>query len=459
MEPTTVLLALCVWVAAIALRPVHALGIFSFVLFWYPEPLTVPLGPLDFSATRIAIIGLLGSFVIKHKFLSGLRWNWMDSWIVISFFAASLAYTKNVDPMTVLERQGGAFMDTVLPYAAVRMSLRSKKDVKLFFRWLVLLAVPLAIMGIIESVTGSSPYDRLVGYYSWGLEVIGGQKNIRSGFYRARGSFTHAIVFGLFFSAIICMNASAWFDRGKKTSIILLTPILVAGLCASMSSAPLFGLVFSAVFIAAYPLRRLWPVVIIVLVIQAAFIEVYSNRHFYHVMTNFALNAETAYYRIGLMEEAFGGGMEGHWGFGFGYVGIGPGNDNTEFKWFHQDLVNLYIARLVHVGLFGLIPFLILIVAYYRRLRMAFKSARTKADRWMIWCATGALFGWNMAMMTVSPLSQLEQFLYIIMAIACVLPHVVREGAGAPAPAPAGATRFKKGERFPVKQRWRRSHV
>ena len=47
----------------------------------------------------------------------------------------------------------------------------------------------------------------------------------------------------------------------------------------------------------------------------------------------------------------FGDGIDGHWITGYGYVGTGPGNDNSNFDWEHKDSINIYIAILATGGL------------------------------------------------------------------------------------------------------------
>jgi len=42
---------------------------------------------------------------------------------------------------------------------------------------------------------------------------------------------------------------------------------------------------------------------------------------------------------------------------------------------------------------------------YYKSLARAFKRAKTNADRWLIWCFTAGLIGWNFAMMTVAAIA------------------------------------------------------
>ena len=119
------------------------------------------------------------------------------------------------------------------------------------------------------------------------------------------------------------------------------------------------ALVVAAGFLSGYSLRKHWRVIVIFLFLSCAFVEFYSNRHFWEVPTRFAFSSRNAAYRIGLVYEAFGGGMDGHWVMGYGYVGVGPGNDNTNFHWHHRDIVNIYIGILARVGLVGLLPYLV----------------------------------------------------------------------------------------------------
>ena len=58
-----------------------------------------------------------------------------------------------------------------------------------------------------------------------------------------------------------------------------------------------------------------------------------------------------------------------------------------------------------------------------------FKRARNMADRWLIWCFAGGLIGWNMAMMTVSAMDQVEILLYMFIALTGNLPAVIGQGA------------------------------
>jgi O-antigen ligase len=265
-------------------------------------------------------------------------------------------------------------------------------------------------------------------YYGFGM-AHGTVMQARNGFYRAYVSMGVSIIFGLFFTAAWPMALGLIKEKvWSPFKLIVICLILFGGALSSMSSAPLYAIVVAIGFICIYPLRRYWPLFVFVLFSGIAFIEMFSNRHFYYVMTNFSFDPSNAYYRIGLFNEAFGGGMTGHWLTGYGYVGVGPGSDNTYFHWVHTDLVNIYIGYLVSFGMLGLVPMIVTNVLYYRSLYRAAKLATTESSRWLLWCITAALVGWNVAMMTVSALAQIETLLAILIGVTVNLPlAMVRE--------------------------------
>ena len=438
MTGVTILVAMVAGSLAFALKPTRALCVFVIALLAYSQNLTVPLGSLDFTVSRIVILALMANLLFKSRLYRIFRWRWADTLVLLSFLAALIAYMKNVEPMMVLERQGGWFLDAILPYYAARLTIRTRSDLIAMVKVLALVGIPLALMGIVQSVTGSNPVGFMESHYGFGLAEAEsyGVRTRRFGLWRADVTIGNAIIFGLFFAgaaplAMGLMGQRIW----RKWKILIVTGLLLVGVVSSVSSAPLFATVSAFAMIAAFRLRRHWRVMLVLVIAGILFVEVFSNRHFYHVLTRLAFNKETAYYRIGLVEEAMGGGMQDHWLVGYGYVGVGPGNDNTDFNWYHQDLVNIYIRKLAQTGLLGLLPFLLINILFYRELVRAARRTRNKADQWLIWCLGAALLGQNVAFLTVSAMGQVEVLLYMLIGICFNMNAIVQADAGARASA------------------------
>jgi O-antigen ligase len=145
-----------------------------------------------------------------------------------------------------------------------------------------------------------------------------------------------------------------------------------------------------------------------------------------------------------LIEEAFGGGMSGHWLEGFGYIGVGETEFvNPQFEWEHEDMVNLYIAELARTGLLGAIPFMLVNFYPYRRLYQAGIKSRRTADLWLVHCFAAAMLGWHNAMMTVGSVGQTRVLLFLLFAAANNMPRIL-DAATATAPRNALASQSRR---------------
>lgn len=427
----TIAIALFGFLLALVLRPALGLVVYFAILFLYPQPLTLKLASFDLNTSRIVILGVLMNAMFRHKLLSKVEWSNIDFWVVTAFFAQSLALATNADPATVLINRGGNFLDVLLPYFAVRMIIHRRQDLITAIKGFALAAIPLALMGVFEAKTGRNPVGFMEKYYSFGLAGESGNPAYqRHGFYRATVTLGNYISFGMFFAGVAPLAMGLLKQRVWPKLVVLgVFGLIVLGLFSSMSSGPLFSIFVSICFICFFPYRRYWPALLVVCFVGLAFVEVFSNRPFYYVLTGFAFDQETAYYRIGLIEEAFGGGMSGHWLTGFGYVGLGPGNDNSNFHWEHMDLTSIYVFWLARTGLVGLLPFLIVNYLMYRKLYLAARLTPSPADVWTFWCVAAAMIGWNFAYWTVAAMGPIETLLYILMGVCASAPTLARAAA------------------------------
>lgn len=422
MQIITLLIACIGAILILYLKPIHGLIVYFVGLTWYPQPITISIASIDFSLGRVLILAVFIKIISQTNLSKEFKWNILDTFVML-FFTLKLISLSQVVPYNIfLVREGGNFLDTIIIYFCVRLIITTKNDLLTFIRLVVVFSIPIAVLGIYQSFTGHDPLSFLRKYYSWGLATDSFSMLKRHGFYRASSTFGHYGTYCLYFAAIsiISLSISKYHIWSKKKQIIYFV-ITIFGALSSMSSAPLFSIVISLFLIACFPFRKLWPVIVTSFLIIIIFIEFYSNRHWYEVLTRFAFSSSTAYYRIGLIEEAFGGGMDGHWFFGYGYVGIGAGTDNTYFNWQYQDMVNIYIANLARFGLFGALPFIGMNFLYYRALYIAGKKIKNIEDLWLIWCIMATLGGWNGAMMTINALGQISTILYILIAICCNL--------------------------------------
>lgn len=432
MEAVTIAIAAAGAVGAFLLKPVWAMITYLMVLFYYPQMLTLPLGTVEFSAGRIVVLGLMANALLRGN-LRGFKFNIIDTWVLVQFIMMTIGFMMNVDAVEVLKGRGGQLFDTLMPYFAVRILISDRERLFSLIKWFTVGLVPLAILGIYEAKTGHNVYSPLAPYFSWGLAGPNADPTyMRHGLWRSSSVMGNYISFGMLFAGVAPLALGPMFEKnwGKGVSLVVLGGLLI-GMISAMSSGPIFSIVVSFSMIALFRFRDKWPLFAMMVLAGLIFVEVFSNRHFYYVLTLFSFDPETAYYRIGLIEEAFGGGMSGHWFAGYGYVGVGPGNDNAAagFNWEHQDLTNIYIHYMARAGLLALVPFLIVNYLYYRRLYEASKFAKTPSDAWMIWCLASMLVGWNISMQTVAALAQIETLLFMLIGLCANTPAIMRKTA------------------------------
>ncbi len=169
-----------------------------------------------------------------------------------------------------------------------------------------------------------------------------------------------------------------------------------------------------------------WKYALAGLVLMLTAVDIGSNRTWYDVLAAYlAFNQATAAYRIGLIREAFGGGMSGHWVFGYGLL-TALNRGAILPNWEHTDITNHFIFMMMCFGLTGLLTWLAFIYFAMRNLRVAYRESRTIGQQWMVWCLTAALSGALLSMMSACWEGQPYNMFYVGMGLAANAPLFVR---------------------------------
>jgi len=446
MEGLTLLLAIVLSVLIITLPLKYWPVLFLIGLAWYPSNLTLKIDTMDFSLCRILILAVYIK-IFMSNILSSFKLILLDKLIIVYMLAQIVAgaFTSGSFGAFLEYRIGMAF-DLLMPYFAIRITLRQKSEYITILRGMLLVAAPLACLGLYQSITGVNLFAPLKAYAAWGSTEV--MELSRLGLYRANVTFSICILFGLFFSTLgpVCIGLLLVSKRLRFQHIcgILLT---IVGVISSVSSGPILGVLLSYLFIMFYHYRRHWKAVTTIIIICCLIIEVLSNRHFYDVLGGLTLSPQTAWYRSRLISVAlFEHGMSGRWIFGYGY-GIDPGWSAKIDSRSHTDIVNHFLCILSFYGMVGLLPFLAVVFETFRSLVKAFHLRITNADRWLVWCLTGSIFGVVGAMNTVSLFGQINTVFYMVLGMCGSMPGLMRNVAAGLQASPVIYT--LKGSKFP----------
>lgn len=421
--------------AALLLPAAPAVAVYLVILIVWPDDVLIqPFGTIELEPIKIIIPFLLINLIFKAGRLRGFRPNVLDLAVAAMVIAEAIAGSVNIPLSDMLEHQGNAFTRTIFAYVALRLAIQTRAELFLVLRAIVYAGAFVAGVCMYESVTGFSLYD-------WFVLTVGGYEwrtpwPPRLGLHRAVGSFNNPLPMGLLFSflapaALILRSDPHW----KPWKTVVFVPLLLGGMLSTMSSGPVFAMAATVAVIAFYPFRRLAPVAgAVALTLAAAWVLLAPQLGILTIVDTVsagAYDAVNASYRARLVEEAFTGGMDGHWLFGYGRVGLGTEDpDSPEFNWKHQDLVNMWVLNLVYFGLFGLISLLLVNLAALGRLGTSLYVYSSPRTDFAVWLVLSGFIGWHVAYMAVAPLAPLSTFHYAVMGIISNMPLIVRDWQG-----------------------------
>lgn len=425
-------------VAAIAsvlvffLQPIYGLIVYIAAFAWYPTYLSAQVGTIDFTASRIIILAIFAKLFLQTDLPGRFKFIWLDKLVIIFFGVQILVGATTARPlMAFLENRGGQVFDKVLPYFAVRMIIRNKQQYLALLKAVLIIAAPLAIVGFYQCMTGHNPVGFLKQYRAWeGLSKYDLPKP-RAGFFRANVTFFHCIMYGLFFAMFgpVCAGLLRHV-RKDKFAYTVGAGLMGVGVLCSLSAGPVLGAILAILFIALYFYKRYWKIALVIVILMCGMVEIISDRHFYEAVDRFTFSKQTAWYRVRLIEVAlFEEGMSGHWLTGFGW--------NVESGWMRKiypdapwhntvtDMANHYLSVLCSYGLVGLVPFLAMNIAAFKKLVDSYKISIYDSDKWLVWCLLAGLFGLVCALMSVTLEGQATTVYYMMLGFAGVMPAIV----------------------------------
>lgn len=291
---------------------------------------------------------------IVYQMLGGrFQFRINDAFVVAAAVWMVLAFVM-VDGFAAGLPSGFALaLDLLIPYLAVRQTIRTFDDFRYLLIVLAPIALGLAILMAVEAVThfrvirfaAQAVFGQL-GVAEYGGEFNqGSQWDTRFGLLRATGPFSHPILAGVFFA---CLLPLYYFSRLRGWPLYA---GVTAGLAAvfSLSSAAFLGILMFAGFALFDRLRRMvvflsWPIFIAVSVVALTAIHFVSQNGIISVLIRYTLNPQTGYYRLLIWEYGSRSVQNYPW-FGIGH---------REFKglpWMTGSVDSVWLAFAIRHGL------------------------------------------------------------------------------------------------------------
>jgi len=411
MQGVTLIFALVLSVLVLTLRPKYAFVAYIVGLLWYPAYLAVSIGTIDILVGRFVVAVLLMRCYFNDSIRRKFTWNRLDTLVTLSMVVYVGTYLiTQVNPIAqTLEGRAGFVMDTWCAYLAARFIVTDRSKLISIVKCIAIAMVPLAILGVIESVTGWQPYASLWRFSPWfrgGRFVSEG----RWGLARAVGPFSHAILFGGVFAMFMPLIYYLRREKGdwkSMTYVVLL--IIMLGALSSMSSGPWVMVIVVIFCLVMENHKHLVKPMFIFLVFSCISIGIASNRPFYHVIASWANPLGGAgWHRARLIDLAIEN-FDEWWMVGYGDKDPGWGQFLGMGR---TDVTNEYILNGVRYGILGIIALCAVLAKAFRNLISTYRRMKEPALKSLCWAFGSLLFSIAIAWMSVSFFGQLSTLVY-----------------------------------------------
>jgi hypothetical protein len=414
----TVTVAVVASLVILAVKPAWGLVVYLGVVLLYPDYLRIVVGTFEISAGRIVAAVLVLSCLAKPAVLRRFRWSVVDSLVTLGVFVYTATLLCTTPAGDTLKNQSGFVLDTISPYFAARLTMANRNCVVTLIRGTTVILLLLSVMGVMEAITRTSPYDPLKKYSLAGRVARTNEQ--RYGFLRAQGPHSHSIMFGMSLATLIPLTSLLRQEPPpcRRLSYVAFA-VVSLGVFSSLSSGPILQY---AVVLVWLVLER-WPgfekILLLSVAAACVAIEIVGSRSFYYVLSDLAFDPVSGYYRARLIDVAISHLPE-YWACGYGLArdpGWGPeiiGIDIT-------DTVNQYVYVACVHGLPGLLAFVAPFCVVIPQLR---RMGRLATDRWSQSCFWGAslcLIGLVVMFWTVCVFGVMISITYCVLGLGASL--------------------------------------
>jgi hypothetical protein len=362
----------------------------------------IDVGGLDFDLLRImTLIGWVR--IIARNENRGFTFKPIDFVIIAWALSGTIAFTVLHGSTTALINRLGLMFDALGLYFLFRAVVRDWTDVDRIVQSLMIVSVPVALAFLIERSTGRNFFAFFGGVPETTV--------VRDGKLRCQGAFSHAILAGCFFAALMPLFAARWWAsrRQRGFTIVALAAGLVIVLATNSSTSVMAvaaGVFGGLMYRLRNHVRAIWWTALGIMVAM----QLVMKSNVWHLLSRInVISGSTGYHRYKLIDEAVN--HLGEWWL----IGV---KDTSH--WFHglQDITNQFILEGVRGGLLTMLLFVATLVLAFRGLRLRF--ALVQHDPRLaayVWAIGVSLFVHCVCFMGVSYFGQIKLLWYLTLAI------------------------------------------
>ncbi len=393
------------------------------------------VGGLDFNLIRLLVLFGAVRVALRTEYAT-VRWTAVDA-VILAFAAVrTLAYTIQYADTSALINQAGQSFDAVGLYFLFRCLIRDKADVIRTVIGFAIMSIPVMIAFALEKQSGRNVFSVFGG--------VPATTAVREGRLRCQGAFSHPIIAGCFWAAMMPLFGALWW-QGAVNRIWAIVGTVCAGMIVvfTASSTPVMGVLFGMMGGAMFFVRWWMKWIVMGACMLGMFLHFSMQAPIWHLISRITIaKGNTGYHRFQLIDNAVS--RFGEWAL----VGT---KSTAHWFWGGQDVTNQYILEGVRGGFLTLALFVATIWICFRYVGRSWRAAgRDRPTVILSWALGVALWVHCTNFIAVSYFGQGTFIWYLHLAMIVSMWEFIRRTAAARAVVAGRAPAPRRTERPPI---------
>ena len=368
------------------------------------------VGLMGFTMLRIMLIFGFIRVLMKDEYRD-IGISQLDKLVIAWVISSVFFYTILHGSYPAFNYKMGLAYDALGVYFLSRCLIIDFSDVIDVYKSISLLILPLAVLMIIEAITNRNMFS-IFG----GIPLVG---EVRGGYVRCQGSFSHPILAGTFGATLMPVFIGLWFqkDSGPRYAVIGLIAATVITV-SSHSSGPLMAYLIGVIGMLMWRFRfrmrvMRWGIAVFLLIAH-----LFMKAPVWYLVARLSdLIGGGGWHRSELIDQTVNRFSE-WWLYGTKYTAhwmVAPNPTNPDMI----DITNWFAAQAINGGIVTLILFLSIIVVCYKIIgtNELYLDDQNISNKIIIWSLGVSVTAHATSFISVSYFDQLVFFWYLLVAI------------------------------------------
>lgn len=406
LNPLIVLIAVTAIVLTYVLPRKYTVAPFLIALFLTPEGQQLYVGGIHLFLNRIVVLATFLRGITSREprgrlFAAG--WTPIDTAFVAYVLICATATLVQYPSIAAVINQIGFLWDFVLGYLALRMLIRSEREMLVALKCLAVLMVILGAEMLYEQT-------RLINLFGL-LGGVSSVPEIRNGKIRSQGVFQHALTAGAFAAPAISLFLLLWKSRSARWIVIPAIAAATAMVVMTQTSTSLITEAAGILAICLWPLRRKMRALRIGLVMSFVGLAVIMKAPVWFLIAHIDLTGSSSGYQRAELINQFVDHFSSWWLIGSTNV--------SSWGWDMWDAQNMFVSVGEAGGLTALVFFILVISRSFGWLGKARQRAASKSQEWTIWLLGAALFANVVSFFGVNYFDQVRVAWFALLSMIC----------------------------------------